>query len=167
MTIRYVEADATRPQGTGPAIIAHGCNDGGHWGAGFSGAVSDRWPEPERYYRGWAGVNKPEPLRLGAMQMVIVEDDLWVANMITQHGISGIVTRDIPPIRYEAVDEALTELARHASDLGASVHMPRIGAGLAGGQWDEIEPLVVNRLADIDVTVYTLPSPYRRRHGRQ
>ncbi len=40
--------------------------------------------------------------------------------------------------------------------LGASVHMPRIGCGLAGGKWSRVEPLVTERLAkrDIAVTVY-------------
>ena len=38
--------------------------------------------------------------------------------------------------------------------------MPRIGAGLAGGQWDTIEE-IINRIlvveGNIDVTVYDLP----------
>ncbi|THA79646.1 hypothetical protein E6R60_03350 [Streptomyces sp. A0642] len=40
--------------------------------------------------------------------------------------------------------------------LGASVHMPRIGCGLAGGTWSRIEPLIEKRLTGrgIPVTVY-------------
>ncbi|RAJ47078.1 hypothetical protein K353_00279 [Kitasatospora sp. SolWspMP-SS2h] len=42
--------------------------------------------------------------------------------------------------------------------LGASVHMPRIGCGLAGGRWERIEPLVTDRLTarGVPVTVYDL-----------
>lgn len=34
--------------------------------------------------------------------------------------------------------------------------MPRIGCGLAGGQWEEIEPLIVSQLIEkgVAVTVY-------------
>ncbi|WP_285749234.1 hypothetical protein [Lentzea sp. NBRC 105346] len=34
--------------------------------------------------------------------------------------------------------------------------MPRIGCGLAGGEWDRIEPLITSELVDHDipVTVY-------------
>ncbi|MGW5336775.1 hypothetical protein [Streptomyces bauhiniae] len=41
-------------------------------------------------------------------------------------------------------------------ELGASVHTPRIGCGLAGGEWPLVEPLVAGRLAGrgIPVTVY-------------
>jgi len=46
--------------------------------------------------------------------------------------------------------------AGHATSLSASVHMPRIGCGLAGGRWDRIEPLIVATLCtrDVDTTVY-------------
>jgi O-acetyl-ADP-ribose deacetylase (regulator of RNase III) len=61
-----------------------------------------------------------------------------------------------PTIRYDAVRQCLRHLATHATRLTASVHMPRIGAGLAGGRWDHIEPLITSELTshDIPVTVY-------------
>jgi hypothetical protein len=38
--------------------------------------------------------------------------------------------------------------------------MPRIGCGLAGGRWDQIEHLIAEELSagDIPVTVYDLPT---------
>ncbi|WP_234334860.1 hypothetical protein [Streptomyces sp. NRRL S-118] len=59
-------------------------------------------------------------------------------------------------VRYEAIDTALAAVAGQALELGASVHMPRIGCGLAGGKWSRIEPLTAARLTarGIDVTVY-------------
>lgn len=41
-------------------------------------------------------------------------------------------------------------------ERGASVHMLRIGCGLAGGKWSRIEPLITERLVKrgIAVTVY-------------
>ena len=50
-----------------------------------------------------------------------------------------------PPIRYEAVRACLRRLAVEAR-VGASVHMPRIGCGLAGGRWEEIEPMILDEL---------------------
>lgn len=60
------------------------------------------------------------------------------------------------PVRYEAIETALGRLADEVIELGASVHMPRIGCGLAGGKWSRIEPLVTERLVSrgIAVTVY-------------
>ena len=77
--------------------------------------------------------------------------------MIGQRGIRCAGGQ--PPVRYEAIDKALDALAGHALRLDASVHMPRIGAGLAGGDWTQIEPLLLMRLCvrGVDVTVYDLP----------
>jgi O-acetyl-ADP-ribose deacetylase (regulator of RNase III) len=41
-----------------------------------------------------------------------------------------------------------------AHELGASVHMPRIGCGLAGGDWSKVEPLITRRLTDKGIAVY-------------
>lgn len=54
MAITYHIGDATAPDGRGPGVIAHVCNDSGGWGKGFVLAVSRRWPEPEAAYRRWA-----------------------------------------------------------------------------------------------------------------
>lgn len=157
-TVHYVTGDATAPPGSGPRIIAHVCNDIGGWGRGFVTALSRRGPEPEAAYRAWHRDRASNDFALGAVQLVPVHENLWVANMIGQHGIRRAGGQ--PPIRYEAVDEALGRLADHALRLEASVHVPRIGAGLAGGEWPRIEALVEQQLcnAGVDVTVYDLPS---------
>jgi hypothetical protein len=59
-------------------------------------------------------------------------------------------------VRYESIDTALSLVAARAAELKASVHMPRIGCGLAGGRWERVEPLIEARLvhSGIPVTVY-------------
>lgn len=152
--ITYVRGDATMPFGKGVKLIAHVCNDLGGWGKGFVLALSRRWPEPEKAYRAWHRDRAANDFALGAAQFVQVEPYIWVANMIGQRGIrtgsNGV------PVRYEAIDAALARLADKALELGASVHMPRIGCGLAGGRWSRIEPLITERLVrrGVPVTVY-------------
>ncbi|MGQ4423122.1 Appr-1-p processing protein, partial [Streptomyces violaceoruber] len=60
------------------------------------------------------------------------------------------------PVRYEAIGTALGRVADRAAELEASVHLPRIGCGLAGGTWSRVEPLISDRLTrrGIPVTVY-------------
>ncbi|MET7397262.1 macro domain-containing protein [Dactylosporangium sp. NPDC005572] len=152
--ISYVRGDATNPQAAGPKIIAHVCNDLGGWGKGFVLAISRRWPEPERDYRDWHRHRAGNDFGLGAVRVVQVRRDIWVANMIGQHGMKTGSAG--PPIRYEAVATCLGRLAPEAEALRASVHMPRIGCGLAGGRWERIEPLITEQLSDrgVPVTVY-------------
>lgn len=163
--IEYVTGDATDPQGGGRKIIAHIVNDEGKWGSGFVVALSRRDPLPERHYRMWhryGSYTNPDmrtfPFALGQCQILAyVFPGVWVANMIAQRGVRH--DRTAPrAVQYGALDDCLTQLGSEAVILGASVHMPRIGCGLGGGSWKEIEPILRNTLTarGVPVTVYDL-----------
>ena len=49
--------------------------------------------------------------------------------MIGQRNIKT-ASSGVPPVRYEAIAEALAKVAVFAVEKNASVHMPRIGCGL-------------------------------------
>src|SRR6266568_4316746 len=84
--IEYLVGDATAPNGVGPRIVAHVCNDAGGWGKGFVVAISRRWREPEAAYRSWYRERATNDFALGAVQLVPVAGNLFVVNMIGQHG---------------------------------------------------------------------------------
>lgn len=150
--IEYLTGDATQPIGEGNKILVHICNDVGGWGRGFVLALANKWAKPEREYQRWFQSNKD--FELGNVQFVEVEKDLQVANIIGQRDV--VFQGSIPPIRYEAVEEGLKKVAYKAKEINASIHMPRIGSGLAGGDWNKIESIIVSELADkgLKVTVY-------------
>jgi O-acetyl-ADP-ribose deacetylase (regulator of RNase III) len=155
MPIKYIHGDATAPAGR-PAIIVHVCNDVGAWGAGFVLAISQRWMQPERLYRSWARGGEAQPFELGEVQFVVVESGLVVANLVGQHGLRRRGSE--PPVRLHAIARGLSTVADRVLATGASVHMPCIGCGLAGGTWREIGPVVERELVErgVDVTVYDL-----------
>ncbi|HEY1174227.1 MAG TPA: macro domain-containing protein [Verrucomicrobiae bacterium] len=154
MPLTYQTGDATRPLGDGQKIIVHVCNDVGAWGKGFVTSISKRWKEPEARYRAWFQGEEKIPFALGEVQFVSVTPDITIANLIGQRNIR--TRTKVPPIRYDAVQAGLAKVAEHALKHSASVHMPRIGCGLAGGKWEEILPLIEAELIaqGISVTVY-------------
>ena len=158
MTIRYVVGDATMPEGDGERVIVHVCNDVGGWGAGFVLAVSARWPEPEAEYRAWHAGRHEDDFELGAVRLVNVAPQLHVANLIGQEDIVDGPAG--PPVRYWAIEAGLDALGAELVAMDGSVHMPRIGCGLAGGEWPAIEANIERTLTNrhIPVTVYDLPS---------
>lgn len=172
-SIHYVRGDATEPQGEGAKIIVHCCNTVGAWGRGFVLALSRRWSLPERTYRAWhrrgemdvilnhrgKTVSVPMRFTLGEVQVVaVVPNELYVANLIGQEGVRHDKAGS-PPVRYEAIRQGLGHVRFYATELEASVHMPRIGAGLAGGRWNVIAQIIADELTShgIPVTVYDLP----------
>lgn len=156
MNINYVSGDATSPIGDGPKIIVHVCNDIGGWGRGFVVALSKRWPEPEQRYRAWHRGEEDISFALGEVQFVEVAVNIWVANLIGQRDVRTV--GGIPPVRYNAIRNGLKKVAAEAARLNASVHMPRIGCGLAGGKWEEVGKIVEEEFVarDVPVTVYDL-----------
>ena len=117
-------------------------------------ALSARWPEPEADFKAWSKLGTAGGFVLGAVRFVEVRADIVVANMIGQHGVKKGSSG--PPIRYPALAAALVAVGEKALELGASVHMPRIGCGLAGGKWERVEPLILAALSarGVAVSVY-------------
>jgi len=155
--IRYVVGDAVNPVGIEPRVIAHVVNDRARsWGGrGFAQALRRRWEYLHRHYREWAARGSTN-LQLGNVLFSLVEEDLTVASMVAQRGYGASLTQRI---RYGALEECLQEIAERAAQLNATVHMPRIGAGQAGGSWNIVAELLLRTLiaAGIEVTVYDLP----------
>jgi len=154
--IKYIVGDAVYPDKTYPddkekKIICHIVNNKNMWGSGFVIALSKRWSFPEEHYR----ARKTYPL--GHVDLVDVGDNIFVANMIGQHGIRNTqIHDDFPPIRYEAVRQALRTVNDLAVSMGASLHMPRIGSDRAGGNWNIISS-IIEQCTSVPVTVYDLP----------
>ncbi|HEY5924461.1 MAG TPA: macro domain-containing protein [Kofleriaceae bacterium] len=157
MAIQYVTGDATAPLGSGPRVLVHVCNDVGKWGKGFVLAISRRWKLPEQQFKAWYRGETGRSFALGEVQFVEVERAFWVANLVGQRGLAS-KHRGEPAVRYEAVRGGLAKVRGHALAERASVHMPRIGCGLAGGRWNEIEPIIESELSmhGVDVNVYDI-----------
>lgn len=164
--LRYVRGDATEPRGT-RSLIVHVVNDATPvWGGnGFAAALRKRYPSLQQSFKTWWVSSGSR--RLGRVHLAQVTDDVWVASVVAQHGYGASST---PRIRYEALSEGLTHVAAAAAAHELSVHMPRIGAGQAGGKWEVIEDIIRDAFARIQrtVTIYDLPlGPDRRAASMQ
>ncbi|EGP2702007.1 macro domain-containing protein [Listeria monocytogenes] len=148
--ITCLKGDATNPMAKGNKIIAHICIDVGGWGKGFVLAISRKWKEPEKAYRKW--YKDKNDFKLGEVQLIPVTDYISICNMIGQKGTK--TGSKGAPIRYEAVESCLEKLSEIAKEQQASIHMPRIGCGLAGGKWEIIEPIIRKTLIANDIEVY-------------
>jgi len=153
--IEYLVGDATKPRGDGHRIIAHVVNDKAMtWGAGFARVVRAKWPAVQDDFKNWATAN-PNRFSLGHLHLSTVDGQTSVAHMISQHGYGPSPK---PRIRYNSLRSCLTHLAEIANTRNATVHMPRIGCGEAGGEWPVVEELVSETLlaARLSVIVYDL-----------
>jgi Zn-dependent peptidase ImmA (M78 family)/O-acetyl-ADP-ribose deacetylase (regulator of RNase III) len=154
--IRYLKGNALEPRGTGEKVVVQIVNDKAMiWGAGFSRQVSKKWPQAQLKFKDWVLGARGE-FKLGNTHVVRVDDSTTVVSLVAQHGFGP---SDHPRIRYNALATSLQQVGELANSAGASIHMPRIGAGLAGGSWEVVEEIVEESLCrrGLNVTVYDLP----------
>jgi O-acetyl-ADP-ribose deacetylase (regulator of RNase III) len=165
---KVVKGDATIPQAEKfeAAIIPHVCNDLGGWGKGFVLALNKRFGDlPLRTYR----IDCQGKKRLGRTSTAVVNETekhyTVVANMIAQRGY--IDEENNPrPLRYDALVQCMIQVAAYAKGINffgdrpnikkVSIHCPKFGSGLAGGNWEFIEKLIEDIWLSqgLDVTVY-------------
>jgi O-acetyl-ADP-ribose deacetylase (regulator of RNase III) len=154
-----VRGSALEPRGQGPRIIAHIVNDKTpNWGAGFAKAVADAYPSAQADFKRWA-IQSTDNLSLGRIHHFEVSPGLFIDSMISQQGFGPSPT---PRINYAALRDCLEQLSEHALSLRASIHMPRIGTGFAGGNWSYIAELLDESLVrrGNPTTVYVLPGAH-------
>jgi O-acetyl-ADP-ribose deacetylase (regulator of RNase III) len=135
MYMRYEQKDIITV--TAPGLIAHGVNCQNAMGSGVARALYMQWHKVKTEYHTFGS------MVLGDAQFVEVEPGLVVANCFTQerYGRDG---RKYASLR--AVRESLEDAAKYALDeLGVrEVHIPKIGCGLGGLDWDlEVEPMLM------------------------
>jgi O-acetyl-ADP-ribose deacetylase (regulator of RNase III) len=154
--VKYLRGDATQPRGVGSRIIVQVVNDKAiSWGKGFSVAVRKMWPHAQKEFTEWVLTRRSE-FKLGNVHFAGLQDSMELASLVAQHGYGPSL---FPRIQYSALEECLSKLASHAKEARASVHMPRIGCGEAGGDWNIVSEIIDEQVCrkDVDVTVYDLP----------
>jgi Zn-dependent peptidase ImmA (M78 family) len=153
--ITYLRGDAVKPQTDGVKVVAFVTNDGTpNWGGGVARQVATRHREVQETFRA-AARDDASVLELGSVSMIRATDDLYYAPIVAQHGFGKSAT---PRIRYQALEAAMRQLGVRVNELEGSLHMPRLGAGAAGGRWDVIEEMVEEYLSPFaPVYVYDLP----------
>lgn len=145
--VKYVKGDLFE---TDCDLIAHGVNCKNAFGSGVAGLMSKKYPRAKSMYH---EKYEQEGWWLGDAQFVFQNDGKYVANCATQdnYGYSGERNANYPAIRM--CMEKVREFARYKH---LSIAIPKIGAGLAGGDWNLIEKIIEEVFLDYDVTVYHL-----------
>jgi O-acetyl-ADP-ribose deacetylase (regulator of RNase III) len=153
--INYINGDLFATIDT---IIAHGCNSMGVMGSGVAKTVKEKYPEAYEKYR-IACVSPISNIGLG-------DNVTWkgkhrtIVNMITQkaYGRSGEKF-----VSYDAVDSCFQKLYldmyQEWNVNGVwlkSVSIPKIGAGLGGGNWEVIKQIILYRTKDLPINLYVL-----------
>lgn len=136
-------------------FIAHGCNAQGVMGSGVAKAIRGKYPKAyEDYRKMWELHMK---LELGQIIPSYQPDGKVILHAITQDQYGYDYKKYVS---YDAIDLAMARIAfdlRFSTGGGRqNISMPRIGAGLGGGDWRVIEAIINHRMTDHKVTIWEL-----------
>lgn len=155
-SLSYLHGDVLSPRGSGARLILMLVNDvARRWGGGLARSAAERFPTAERDFSEWIQ-NVPKNERLGQMRLADVGQGIALASLVSQEGFGP---SNKPRIRYSALATALDRVGEIALTRGASVHMPRLGTGGAGGNWQVVEQIIEEALVarNINTIVYDPP----------
>jgi O-acetyl-ADP-ribose deacetylase (regulator of RNase III) len=154
--LKFIHGDVLAPCGSDAKIVCQLVNDQARfWGGGVAKNASRKYPEAQRAFAQWFA-NVPRSKRLGSVHFAQADKSIVIASLVGQKGFGPSST---PRIRYAALERCFEQVSEYAMSKSATVHMPRIGSGQSGGQWDTVEEIVRNTLVsnNVEVTVYDLP----------
>lgn len=155
-SIRTVHGNVFESRIGGAKIICQLVNDKAiRWGGGIARKMAKRFPKAEADFSN-AVIRLPREKRLGEVIFSEADDGITIASLIAQEGFGPSL---FPRIRYAALASCFKHVARRATDTAASIHMPKIGTGAAGGDWSTIEEMLDDVMVreGLSVTVYEIP----------
>lgn len=143
-------------------VIAHGCNCFNTMASGIAPLVAKQFPGAQRVDRATV---RGDRAKLGTLTSDFDSTyNVLVFNLYTQYDYKGR-RQGIRDLHYDAMRSAFKAMAASLRakmrilDLEYSdfkIGLPKIGAGLAGGEWSLIAPIIKEELRNFDVTIYVL-----------
>lgn len=144
--ITYVKGDVLNSD---EKFIIHGCNSRGKFRSGFAKAVRELYPN---CYKAYMSEYEKNGLHLGNIVVYLdPKTNVTIFNAITQDtfGYDGKQYVD-----YGAIKTAL--IRADDATVGGRLAMPKIGAGLGGGDWNIISDLIEKCVVNNDPFVYII-----------
>jgi O-acetyl-ADP-ribose deacetylase (regulator of RNase III) len=153
-------------------VIVHGCNAQGVMKSGLAAQVREKYPEVYEEYRRHmpalppvrtdSAVGRPRTgtLPMGSISSVEVSINKWIVNATTQFAFGKDNKRYVS---YDAIEIAFREVVRLIYEVTQkrgftpTLHIPRIGAGLAGGDLRAILEIILSVVPEAIPVVLHFP----------
>lgn len=132
------------------SLVVHGCNAQGVMGSGVAKVVRNDFPAA--YYE-YVRKYEESGLKLGDVIPVMVLPSRYIINAITQEFYGRDGKRYV---NYHAIEVCFGQVRKFVDQNGIeTINYPKIGAGLGGGNWDEIAAIIDEQLDGLQHFVWT------------
>ena len=137
--------------------ILHGCNAQGVMGSGVALGIKNKYPSA---YAAYLASKQYKGMRLGVITFADVGFGTKVFNGITQEFYGRDGKQYVDYWAVKEVMQGMDFLAKSADAYftreGCFIAMPKIGAGLGGGDWNIISAIIEEESTNFQPVVYEL-----------
>lgn len=130
-------------------LVLHGCNCFNTMNSGIAAYLRRIFPV---IYDIDCLTKKGDKDKLGTYSRVQVTHQFNILNCYTQYKYG----RDKRYADYDAIDRCLDTISHNFAEGVWDIRMPKIGCGLARGDWNVVEQLINENLGSHNVTVFYL-----------
>jgi len=134
-------------------VIVHGCNCFCVMGAGIAKQISKR--HPEAYKADWQNTQKGDKSKLGGFTWTEITmpsgHSFIIVNAYTQYRYG---TKGYPDVEYGAIRSVFKMVAKLWPHR--RIGYPKIGCGLAGGDWNIAKDIINQELRGLNHTLVEL-----------
>lgn len=125
-------------------VIIHGCNCFNNMGAGIAKQIAKEFPLASKID---SLTTHGDKNKLGSITTSYIDEyDLTVVNAYTQYAYGGgKINAD-----YDAIKKCFDTIAEVLGVTGETIAYPKIGAGLAGGDWKIINDIINESLKNVE-----------------
>lgn len=157
MIAKYIVGDITE---TELKYIAHGVNCQNKMGSGVAKALYEKFPQVKSQYHTYCAPVGYKIELLGRVHKVESQGKV-IYNLFTQLNFGYDGTRYV---NYAAIASCFTKL-KNQCNIQEPIAIPKIGCGLAGGNWTFVEQLINDTVGDdLEIWVYELPQILNKRN---
>jgi len=126
-------------------VIIHGCNCFHTMEAGIAAAIKEKYPGA--YLADCESIKGANKLGFYT-SYYHKKDDITIVNAYTQY---------YPGANFQlSAFETVMKRIKTNFYYRYTLSMPKIGAGIGGGNWDQIEQVLINIFTDKDISIYVL-----------
>lgn len=136
-------------------VICHGCNCFHTMNSGVARAIREKYPEAYNVDR--AHTKKGDTAKLGTFTKTAFSS-VTIYNLYAQWDYGRLQNKVY--VEYDKLEKALEAMKQ---DLivnnryeTSKIGMPRIGCGLAGGNWSVVKQIIKRVFQDKDIYIYSL-----------
>jgi O-acetyl-ADP-ribose deacetylase (regulator of RNase III) len=148
VVIHYVSGDILLSRAQ---VVAHGVAANDPMTQGLALALRERFPALQKDFHHWCQQTNPAA---GAAWMWGAAGGVRIVNLLTQDAAPGRGGRPGRATLHN-LREALRGLAKMAEAEGfTSIAMPRLATGVGGLTWDDVLPVVEERLGGLSIPVF-------------